>query len=136
MFFCPDKFHVDLKNKVFVKKIARSCKQGKCPVCWRKWPGKEAAKIEHRLLEARRRIERLGKPIHLIVSVSQEDYEDFTDDHKKIRQKVQRMLKKVGFKGGAIIPHPWRRLCPKCGRVVEHHEAFKTCIRCGNEGWK
>jgi len=121
--------HAD--GKALVKLIANSCMRPQCPVCYEKWAGREALRIDERF----RRVPKLpdnrrsraedytawGVPIHVIVSVPEVDA-DLMDvrelvakDGKfvidsgfaKLKAKAVKIAKKVGFKGGCAIFHPF-----------------------------
>lgn len=90
----------DMVGKVFVKIYHRSCLRAECPICYEKWAGKEAGKIEWRLSQWS-----CGLPIHLIVSPAMEDWRLA---YEKLKRKAYRISKDSGFLGGCCIFHPWR----------------------------
>jgi len=83
-------------GKIFVRIFRRSCLRAECPICYEKWAGKEAGKIEHRC-----------EPIHVIVSPSPRD--QFQLSFNELRQKCYSVSYSSGFLGGSCIFHPFRQ---------------------------
>lgn len=90
------------REKVFVKGYRRSCGRAECPICFEKWGYKQAVRAERRL-----KFYRGGyrKAVHITVSVPECDY---SLDYRKLRERVMLLLKRSGFRGGSLIPHPFR----------------------------
>ena len=93
----------DIAGKVYVEMYRRSCVRAECPVCYEKWAGKEASKIEYRLSCVGRS---MGMAIHLIVSPSNQDVYGLSYD--VLRRKAYLIVRKNGFLGGSSIFHPFR----------------------------
>jgi hypothetical protein len=93
----------DHVGKAYIEMYKRSCARAVCPVCYEKWAGKEAHKIEKRLAAVGRS---MGRVIHLTVSPSQKDVFDLTYEH--LRSKAYSIVRKNGFLGGSCIFHPFR----------------------------
>ncbi len=91
-----------IKEKIYVEWYHRSCVRAECPICYEKWAGKEAAKIEHRL----KYFWKYGKVIHVTVSPSEKDAVNMP--FEKLIAKMYRIAKQRGLKGGSCIWHPWR----------------------------
>lgn len=92
---------IDVVGKVYIKVLRRSCNRAGCPVCYEKWAGKEAHKIEYRLSQWRGR----GKVIHLVVSPPKELW---GLSPQKMRKRAYLQAKKTRFLGGSCIFHPFR----------------------------
>jgi len=56
-----DQLDQHVEGKIYVEWYRRSCYRAECPVCYEKWAGKEAGKIEHRL----KFFWKYGKVIHV-----------------------------------------------------------------------
>jgi hypothetical protein len=114
---------VDVVGRVFVKLKKRACLRPSCPVCYEKWAGRGAHRIEYRLSHWKGS----GKPIHLTVSVPHRLY------HlpiSKLRSRSQKIAREVGFFGGSCIVHPFREICQICG---SHKDSLtKRCEKCGS----
>ena len=94
----------NVEGKIYVEWYHRSCYRAECPVCYEKWAGLEASKIEHRL----KHLWKNGKVIHVAVSPSEKDVLNIPFD--KLRKKAYRVVKKRGILGGSMIWHPFREL--------------------------
>lgn len=95
--------HADQEGKAFVRRYQRSCFRPVCKTCWEKWIGRQSN-------VSTRKIERYSKkkeipPIHIVLSISNWDYEL---DYKKMKQKARKILKEIRIVGGCIIFHPFR----------------------------
>lgn len=109
-------------GKALVKLIAHTCMRPQCPVCYEKWAAREAYRINDRF----KRVPKLpgtrtseaedrtvwGVPIHLMISVPELDawLMDVTlgfSGIRKLRRKMARIAKRVGFLGGCAIFHPF-----------------------------
>lgn len=110
---------VDYTGKIYIKKYKRNCARSECPVDFETWASKEA----HR---ATRRLTAFGKtlkggrnsPIHVIVSVPQEDMETLPYD--KLRVRAQKQAQKAGLWGGLVIVHPFRENDEGCWYLSPH----------------
>jgi hypothetical protein len=91
-----------IAGKAYVEFYKRSCLRAECPVCYEKWAGKEAGKIEHRLASVGRK---MGLVIHVTVSPS---IDAWVMSYEKLRAKAYFVAKKSGFRGGSCIFHPFR----------------------------
>lgn len=91
----------EMAGKVFVRIFKRSCLRAECPICYEKWAGKEAGKIEWRLAAWSK-----GKVIHVVVSAAKRDY---ALPYRKLRVKAYSVAKSSGFLGGSCIYHPFRQ---------------------------
>lgn len=91
-----------IAGKAYIEFYRRACLRAECPVCYEKWAGKEAGKIEYRLASVGRR---MGLVIHVTVSPSMDDW---AMPYEKLRAKAYSIAKKSGFKGGSCIFHPYR----------------------------
>jgi len=123
------KDHVD--GLARIRLIANTCMRPQCPVCYEKWAGREAHRIDERF----RRVPKLngerrdlaesrtpwGVPIHLVISVPElesvlMDYIEIgvkkgkfvkINGFTKLKRKMSKIAKRVGFKGGCAIFHPF-----------------------------
>ena len=91
-----------IEGKIYVEWYHRSCFRAECPICYEKWAGKEAAKIEHRL----KYFWKHGKVIHVTVSPSEKDVLNLPSE--KLRKKAYLIAKNRGILGGYMIWHPFR----------------------------
>lgn len=94
----------DVIGKAFVRRKKVSCKEPKCPVCYESWAGREAHRIEHRILSFRLRG---ARAIHFMVSPPPEVWHLSVD---RLRTKAYSVARKVGFLGGNCIYHPFREV--------------------------
>jgi hypothetical protein len=117
----------DVSGKVYIKKGTNSCLRASCPVCYEKWAGKEASRIEKRL-EA---VKWAGFAKHVVVSPPLSDWIWVEKDYPKLRRIAYQKAFSVGFKGGSAIFHPFRRKCAYCGSIIDHVE--KICLKCGSK---
>lgn len=117
----------DVVGKVFVKLKKRTCLRPSCPVCYEKWAGKEAHRIEYRL----KQWHSSGQVIHVTISVPQRLW---YKDLGGLRSEIYRVARKVGFFGGSCIVHAERERCVFCG---EHKDTeTKRCLKCGCSDFK
>jgi hypothetical protein len=116
---CLDK---DVVGKVFLDLRKRACLRAVCPICYEKWAGKEAHKIEYRLSQWKGS----GKAIHLMISVPKSLWYIPLED---LRSKSYQVARKVGFFGGSCIVHPFREICKLCGSHKD--DLTKRCENCG-----
>lgn len=121
--------HTD--HKAIVKLIVNSCMRPQCPICYEKWAGREAFRIEARF----KRVPKLsgedpsiaesrtnwGVPIHVVISIPgieaylMDDVELKPEKgkwvkkygFKQLKKKMQRIAKMAGFLGGVAIFHPF-----------------------------
>ncbi len=91
-----------VKGKIFVEWYHRSCYRAECPVCYEKWAGLEAKKIEWRL----KHLWKHGKVLHIAISPSEKDVLNLP--FAKLRQKAYKIAKNRGIIGGSVIWHPFR----------------------------
>ena len=89
-----------------VEAYKASCGRLACPVCYEKACGKEAVKIEHRMMSFKLKGRKL-KAIHVSVSPSEKDVITLT--FPELRRKAYQMAMKCGVFGGSLIFHPFRR---------------------------
>jgi ATPase involved in DNA repair len=116
----------DVSGKAYIKKGTNSCLRASCPVCYEKWAGKEASRIEKRL----EGVTGVGFAKHIVVSPPLSEWLLVEKDYPKLRSKSYKIAFNVGFKGGSAIFHPFRRKCAYCGSLIDHIE--KTCLKCGS----
>ncbi|BDQ30592.1 hypothetical protein NZNM25_07660 [Nitrosopumilus zosterae] len=95
--------HQTHDGKIFIRRYQLSCFRPACKTCWEKWIGRQSN-------VATRKIERYSKkenisPIHIVLSVSNWDYEL---DYKQMKQKARKILNEIKIRGGSIIFHPFR----------------------------
>lgn len=96
---------VSYKDKAYIKRRPFSCKRAECPICYPKWMSRE---VHNALRRFHVYSKGYDKPIHVVVSPSQEDIR--TLGYDKLRKKAYSVLKNVGMKGGCCIIHPFRKL--------------------------
>lgn len=121
---CLDK---DVIGKVFLDLRKRACLRAICPICYEKWAGKEAHKIEYRLSQWRSS----GKAIHLMISVPRNLWHIPLED---LRPKIYKVARRVGFFGGSCIVHPFRQRCDYCGSPKDTFT--ESCLNCGHSHFK
>jgi hypothetical protein len=113
---------VEVVDRVYVKLKRRTCLRASCPVCFEKWAGKEAHKIEYRLSQWKGS----GQVIHVMVSVPPSLW---YKDLGELRTEAQRIAKKVGVFGGSCIIHAERQKCVFCGEPKDTQT--ERCLNCG-----
>lgn len=112
----------DVAGKVFVEVTRRSCLRAVCPICYEKWAGKEAHKIEYRFSQWKGS----GKAIHVMISVPRGLWNVPLEG---LRSKIYKVARGVGFFGGSCIPHPFRQICDYCGSPKDSFT--DRCLNCG-----
>jgi hypothetical protein len=117
----------DVVGKAFLDLRRRSCGRPECPVCYEKWAGKEAHKIEYRLGEWKSK----GRVIHVAVSVPKSLYGHSIES---LRSRAYRIARSVGFFGGSCVYHPARERCVFCGSLKD--SMTKNCENCGCSEFK
>jgi hypothetical protein len=94
--------------------IPLSCGRALCPVCWKKWAGREADNIADRILGFKNAYKkevkgrRLGNPVDFIISPPKDTKVTRKEDIKKLKITATRLLKEAGIRGGVLIYHPYR----------------------------
>ena len=116
--------HLDKEvvGKVFLDLRKRACLRSVCPICYEKWAGKEAHKIEYRLSQWRSS----GKAIHLMISVPRGLWHVPLED---LRPRIYKVARRVGFFGGSCIVHPFRQKCRVCHSPKDTFT--ERCLSCG-----
>jgi hypothetical protein len=92
----------DCSGKGFFRVVLNSCHRASCPVCYESWGGREARKIEGRLLEASKQY---GVVEHFIASVPLERYGLSFDAYRRF---ILKALSVRGVFGGCMIFHFFR----------------------------
>ena len=95
--------HHNKNNKVYIKRYQRSCFRARCKICWEKWIGRQS-NVATRKIEKYSKRENIS-PLHIVLSISNWDYEL---DYKKMKQKARKILREIKIRGGSIIFHPFR----------------------------
>ena len=100
--------NLSVEGKAFVKGFKHSCDRSECPICFDKWAVKQAKRSVLRIKSYKAGYR---KTIHLTCSIPKTDYNLFDDvyGYKKIRAKAYKLIKKSGFVGGNLVPHPFRK---------------------------
>jgi len=102
------------EGKYYVEWYHRSCYRASCPICYEKWAGLEASKIEHRL----KYFWKWGKVLHITISPSEKDLLKLS--FAKLKAKLYRTARLRGIKGGVVIWHPFRENEDGTWRVSGH----------------
>ena len=123
---CGDFYTIGCLSHGYIEIHVKTCMRADCPVCRQKWAGRLAGRGEHRISQARG----LGPAKHIAVSVPEKDWGLVQTDYPKLRAKIYKVAKRTGVRGGALIFHPFRRKCPRCGATPEM--GHSTCFKCGN----
>jgi len=92
----------DCTGKGFFRVVLNSCHRASCPECYESWGGREAHKIEGRLLEASKQF---GLVEHFSASVPPERYGLSFD---ACRKYILEALRVRGIFGGCMIYHHFR----------------------------
>ena len=123
---------VERYGKIYVEPYHRCCYRASCPICYEKWAGLEASRIEHRLKYFWKWG---GKVLHVTVSPSEEDLLKLS--FAKLKAKMYRVARLRGIKGGAMIWHPFRENDDKTWRVSGHfHVLGFGWVRNVSQGFK
>lgn len=77
-----------------------------------------------------------GKYIkHFVISPPQDvDWKDI-DSFRECRGRAYEIAQKVGVLAGALLPHPYRMRCSKCGNHPIQ-DYIKECPKCGSEAFE
>ena len=119
-------------RNIYVRLIAGTCFRFECPVCYKKTCARAAGRIAERFeripkapgsrgRSAEASAPGLGRPIHLVVSVPEEEAHlvdgqtlkvhggkfNLKSNYSALRAKAYKLVKKAGFKGGCCIFHPF-----------------------------
>ena len=119
-------------RNIYVRLIAGTCFRFECPVCYKKTCARQAGRIAERFeripkakgsrdRSAEASVPGLGRPIHLVVSVPEEEAHlvdgqtlsshggkfNLKSNYSVLRAKAYKLAKKAGFKGGCCIFHPF-----------------------------
>lgn len=119
-------------RNVYVRLIAGTCFRFECPICYKKTCARQAGRIAERFeripkaqgsrdRSAEASVPGLGRPIHLVVSVPEEEAHlvdgqtlkvhggkfNLKSNYSMLRAKAYKLAKKAGFKGGCCIFHPF-----------------------------
>jgi hypothetical protein len=92
----------DCSGKGFFRVVLNSCHRPSCPICYESWGGREAHKIEGRLLEAEKQF---GLVEHFVASVPPERRHL---DFDVCRKFILKALNVRGIFGGCMIFHGFR----------------------------
>jgi hypothetical protein len=92
---------LDNKNSIYIKQYQRSCYRALCKQCYLNWIARQANASTTRINQ----YDKSRIPIHLLLSVSSNQYH-LKD--KDLRKRARKILEMIGFEGGAIIFHPFR----------------------------
>lgn len=124
----------DCTGKGFFRVVLNSCHKPSCPVCYESWGGREAHKIESRLLEASKLY---GLVEHFSASVP---LERWGDDMVVNRKYILKACKARGIIGGVILEHyfRWVRVGKRWRRSPHFHilgfvkGGYGRCRECVN----
>lgn len=103
-----------VKDQIYVEWYHRNCGRAECPICYERWAGLQASKIEHRL----KYFWKYGKCIHVSVSPPKEDIEKLS--YQQLRKRCYDRAKSRGIKGGSAIWHPFRENDDGTWRISPH----------------
>jgi hypothetical protein len=115
-----------ITNGVYVKTHVYTCYSPLCPICApEKWLNRETNRMLDRFKAYDEEEDELGYPkhsragkqIHFVVSVAKNDYGLTLP---KMRNNAMNYVKEVGFEGGAIVYHAYRKN-PKKGMYYSPH---------------
>jgi hypothetical protein len=121
----------DVQGKIYVEWYHRSCRRAECPVCYEKWAGKEAAKIEHRL----KYFWKYNKVLHITISPSEKDALKLS--FEQLKAKMYRTARLRGIKGGCVIWHDKRDNYDGTWRISGHfHVLGFGWVRNVSQGFK
>lgn len=65
---------------------------------------------------------------HVVLSPPQDVVCEKIGDYRKLRDLAYRVARESGFYGGAVIFHPYRLKCSKCGSAISEYQ--KKCSKC------
>ena len=120
---------------VLVKLLGHKCMRPQCPLCYEFWAAREAYRISEKFrrvpklsgeMDCAEGKTKMGKPIHIVVSVPEAEayLMDLVEmkvkkgsdgqgkfvkvnHYKKLKKKMNKVAKMVGFVGGCAIFHPF-----------------------------
>jgi hypothetical protein len=72
--------------------------------------------------------------IHVVLSPPQDVSWDRLVDFRRCRSLAYEIAKKHGFRGGSLIPHPYRLRCVKCKSKIADFK--KICSKCGGSSFE
>ena len=98
-------------KKIYVKQFQSSCYRPYCKICYLKWIARQANRSTQRIEQYQKKI-RLP-PIHIYISAPLCDYDLPLE---KLRKKVYRILKEVGFFYAEVVFHGFRLKKPAKSR--------------------
>jgi hypothetical protein len=109
---CGEPFYIGCMNteshpggKVFVKIVRHSCGRRECPVCYESWAVKEGRKAARRMARGLPNVGR-GKAVHVAVGPPVDTPLPKTrGELRKLRSMCQKVLRAVGYVGGALVYH-------------------------------
>jgi len=65
---------------------------------------------------------------HVVLSPSQDVLSGSVEDYRLLRKSAYRVARQSGFYGGALVFHPYRLKCSKCGSALPDYQ--KECVEC------
>lgn len=95
--------HLSHDGKIYALRYQLSCFRPSCKTCWKKWIGRQS-NVATRKIERYQKKSKLS-PIHIVLSVSEWDYDL---DFNKMKQKARKILREISVRGGSLIFHPFR----------------------------
>jgi hypothetical protein len=75
-------------------------------VCWKSWAWRAAGRISHRIAEARKRLVRHRRPVHVVVSPCQADW---GLAEPVLRRKAYKIAREAHVEGGTTVYHEKRK---------------------------
>lgn len=95
--------------------VESACRERVCPDCFRLWGWDETYKAAARLTLGARYYSIHYRARHVIVSPPQGPLPGSREELADLRRRAQDVLKTMGFWGGSMVFHPWRKRCEECG---------------------
>lgn len=133
-----------------IEPVIMNCRRSACPKCYTTWAWISARRASLRIMKAPKvfpkELRRIRKPIHGMISLPLKAHDLFFNDYPKARKTAYKLLKKAGFKGALLIPHPWRQKCTDCGGEIiaswtvsleskDFYIKDTCCVECGSKGF-
>lgn len=112
------------------KRVSQSCNQAGCRTGYEGWASKEGARIEEVLAKMKEEIYPTKQVVHVVLAPAERH---FQLPFKELRDVIRKAARKAGCWAGALIFHPFRERCRRCGlRKADDDEKYGDACSCSN----